>query len=300
MIITVEMVRELRERTGAGMMECKKALEIAQGNIENAITGLRKLGQAKVAKKADRLAANGVITTKISDDGRAAIILEVNCETDFVSRDSSFLTFVDVVVTGGLRARANNLSELSQIVLDDGRTILEAKDSLIATIGENINIRRIALLEFRQNGGQEGAIYGYIHGNGKIGVLVALSLANAELGKDMAMHIAALNPMAILPEELAEDLVTKEKEIAWAALRDSSKPREIQEKIVSGKMEKFINASVLVGQGFVKDPEVKVRDLLAKYGAQVSSFIRFEMGEGIERKEVDFAAEVQKQIDNKK
>ena len=295
MIVTVEMVRELRERTGAGMMECKKALETAQGDMEEAITGLRKLGQAKAAKKADRIAANGVIAAKISNDGCTAIMIEVNCETDFASRDGSFLAFTDAMITGGLGAKAHDLSGLSKVVLGNGRTVPEARDSLVATIGENINIRRVVLLEFKA-----GAIYSYIHGNGKIGVLVALSQANAELGKDLAMHIAALNPMAILPGELSENLLAKEKEIALAALKDSGKSKEIQDKIVAGKIEKFINESILVGQGFVKDPEVKVGDLLAKHGTKVHKFVRFEMGEGIERKEINFAAEVQMQINNKK
>ena len=296
MIVTAAMVGELRARTGAGMMECKKALELAQGNVEDAITGLRKLGQAKVAKKAERIAANGMVIAKISSDGRTAVMLEINCETDFASRHNSFLAFANGVVAGALGVRARNLSELSQAALGDGCTVLEARDALIATIGENISVRRIALLELEQ----KGVIYSYIHGNGKIGVLLALSVVNAELGKDMAMHIAALNPMAILPGELAEELVAKEREIAWAAMQNSGKPKEIQEKIVSGKVEKFINEAVLVGQGFVKDPEVKIGDLLAKCGAQVNKFIRFELGEGIERGEVDFAAEVQLQINNTK
>ncbi len=294
--VTATMVRELRERTGVGMMECKKALEAVQGNLEEAITFLRKSGQAKVAKKADRLAAEGIIVTKISDDGCSAIMLEVNCETDFVSRDDSFLAFSDAVAARGLAAEACDLDALNSATLNDGHKISDARDALIGKLGENINLRRITFLTSEQR----GAIYSYVHSNGRIGVLISLSMANEELGKDLAMHIAALKPLAILPEELPRDLVAKEKEIALASLENSDKPQAIKEKIVMGKVEKFINESVLVGQDFVKDAEIKISDLLIKHGAQVCNFARFEVGEGIEKKEVDFAKEVKEQIDNRK
>src|SRR3972149_2182811 len=255
MTITASLVKELREHTGAGMMECKKALEEAGGNLENAISIMRKSGQAKAAKKIDRIAAEGIIVIKISNDNKRAIMIEVNCQT-----------------------------------------VLQTREALIAKIGENINIRRVKALNMPGN----GSINSYIHGNGRIGVLLGLSVVNSELGKDIAMHVAACKPIALSPEEFPRALLEKEKEIYLAQLRDSGKPAEILEKIVAGKIQKLISESVLIKQPFVKDPDTTVENLLQKFNARVLSFARFEVGEGIEKKETDFATEVKAQVDFKK
>lgn len=295
-IITAALVKELREHTGAGMMECKKALEEAGGVLEAAITIMRKSGQAKAAKKGGRIAAEGVIVIKISDDNKKAVILEINCETDFAARDRSFLEFADVVALKALAADAVDLEKLLNLVLDNGQSVGVMRDNLVATIGENINIRRVKMLSVSG----VGSIGSYIHGNGRIGVLVGLTATNPVISKDIAMHIAAINPQAILPEEMPAAIVAREKEIYLAQLQDSGKPAEILEKIVSGRIQKFISESVLVQQAFVKDPDITVGDLLKQANAQVVNFVRFEVGDGIEKKETDFAAEVEAQVAAKK
>ncbi len=295
-MITASLVKELREQTGAGMMECKKALEEANGNLEAAVTIMRKSGQAKAAKKGDRIAAEGVIVIKTSDDHKTAIMVEVNCETDFVSRDKSFLEFADTIAAQGLKVRVTELDKFLSMVLDSGKNVLETREGLVAKIGENINVRRVKLMDISG----EGMIGSYAHGNGRIGVLVEVSVANPELAKDIAMHIAASKPAAILPEELPKALIEKEKEIYAAQLQDTKKPPEILEKILSGRVQKFIGEITLVKQQFVKNPDITIEDLLQQSKARISSFTRFEVGEGIEKKETDFAAEVKAQIESKK
>lgn len=275
MIITASLVKELRERTGAGMMECKKALEKAQGDIEAAIVAMRKSGQAKAAKKAGRTAAEGAIAIKISSDGKSAVMVEVNCETDFVARDHNFLKFVDTVVTNELAGIATNP---------------QIREDLVAMIGENISVRRTKLITSK--GAIKGTIGSYVHSNNRIGVLVELSAGSSEFSKDIAMHIAASKPIAVTPEELPQDLLTKEKEICLAQVQASGKPPEIVEKMIAGRMQKFINELTLVKQPFVKNPDITVADLLKQSNALVLGFARFEVGEGIEKKEADFAAEV--------
>lgn len=286
MIITASLVKELRERTGAGMMECKKALEQAQGDIEAAIVAMRKSGQAKAAKKAGRIAAEGAVAIKVSSDGKEAIMVEVNCETDFVARDHNFVEFLNAVAAKGLAATAVNLDDLLAVTLDDGKTIAQTREDLVAKIGENINVRRMKLIT------TQGTIGSYVHSNGRIGVLVELSTASLELSKDIAMHIAASKPIVVLPEELPKDLLEKEKEICLAQVEASGKPPAILEKMIVGRMQKFINEATLVKQPFVKNPDITVTDLLKQTNAKVLSFARFEVGEGIEKKEADFAAEV--------
>lgn len=292
MTISIALVKELREQTGAGMMECKKALEESQGNLEAAITLMRKSGQAKAAKKGSRVAAEGVVAIKISTDHKEAIILEVNCETDFAARDKSFLEFVDLVAQTGLQKHVLNLEQLLAASLDNGQTILNAREDLVAKIGENITLRRMKLLKAAGT----GLINSYVHGNGRIGVLVSLSSDNLELGKDIAMHIAATKPEGIVPTDIPQALIDKEKEIYLAQLSASGKPAEILEKIVAGKIQKFVSESVLVQQPFIKNPDIAVGELLKQANANVTEFVRFEVGEGIEKKSVDFATEVQAQV----
>jgi len=270
-MITAALVKELRERTGSGMMECKKALTEVGGDIEAAITAMRKSGQAKAAKKAGRIASEGKIAIKINADGKTAAMVEVNCETDFVARDAGFLAFVDQVVAD---------------TLNGTQTDPELRENLVAKIGENITVRRTKLLE------TNGSIGSYVHNN-KIGVLVEFSAAcPSDVAKDIAMHIAANKPVAVRAEELPQELLDKEKEICLAQVAESGKPAEILEKMVTGRMQKFISELTLLTQPFVKDPNITVAALLKQNGADVVSFTRFEVGEGIEKKENDFAAEV--------
>ena len=288
MIITASLVKELRERTGAGMMECKKALTEARGDLEAAIVTMHKSGQAKAAKKAGRIAAEGAIVVKISDDSKKAVMVEVNCETDFVARDNNFLEFANTVAAAGLVALAANPDDLLAVTLDNGKTIAQAREDLVAKIGENINVRRLELMTTATT----GIVGSYVHSNNRIGVLVELSVVNSDLGKDISMHIAASKPIAVLPEGLPQDLLNKEKEICLAQVQASGKPPEIIEKMIVGRMQKFVSESTLIKQPFVKNPDITVADLLKQANAKVLSFVRFEVGEGIEKKETDFATEV--------
>ncbi|MEC5317906.1 translation elongation factor Ts [Brenneria populi subsp. brevivirga] len=275
--ITAALVKELRERTGAGMMECKKALVEASGDIELAIDNMRKSGQAKAAKKAGRVAAEGIILTNISADGKYGVIVELNCETDFVAKDAGFKAFGEEVAAAALNDRISDVDAL-KAKFEDQRT------ALVAKIGENINIRRVAALE--------GDILGsYLHG-ARIGVLVAATGADEELIKHIAMHIAASKPEYVKAEDVPADVVAREHQIQLDIAMQSGKPREIAEKMVEGRMRKFTGEISLAGQHFVMDPSKTVGDLLKEHKADVTSFIRFEVGEGIEKAEVDFAAEV--------
>ena len=279
--ISASLVKELRERTGLGMMECKKALVEAGGDIEKAIEELRKSSGMKAAKKAGRTAADGVAAAKVADDGSYAVVVEVNSETDFVARDTNFLDFVQKVLTKAFASKQTQVAALMEGELET------ARQALVQKIGENISVRRISLVN-----AASGVVGGYVHSTNKIAVLVSLKGGDAELAKDIAMHVAAVNPAVVRSEEMPADVVAKEKEIYLAQARESGKPEEILEKMVAGRVKKFLSESALVEQPFVKDPEVTVGALAKKAGAEVVSFVRFEVGEGIEKEEVDFAAEV--------
>lgn len=286
MAITAAMVKELRERTGAGMMDCKKALEEAHGDIELAIENMRKSGQAKAAKKAGRIAAEGVILVKT--EGNVGTMVEVNCETDFVARDSSFLSMGDEIIKAAFANKHNDVESLNQAQISGG-TVEEVRSALVAKIGENMTVRRVVSIE----GGDVAA--SYIH-SGRIGVIVLLKGGDEALGKDIAMHVAASNPQFVKPEDVAAEVIAKEREIQIDIAMQSGKPKEIAEKMVEGRMTKFTGEISLTGQPFVKDPSKTVAELLKEAGADVITFIRFEVGEGIEKKSEDFAAEVQAQV----
>ncbi len=290
MAITAALVKELRERTGAGMMECKKALVETNGDIETAIDNMRKSGAAKAAKKAGRIAAEGIIVAKASDDGKLAAIVEVNSETDFVARDENFVAFSNAVVEAALSNKVSDVEALKETTLASGETIETARTNLIAKIGENIGVRRVQLVE-----ANDGALASYIHG-GRIGVVAALKGGNTELAKDVAMHAAATNPQFIREEDISEDVYNREKEIFVAQATESGKPAEIVEKMIVGRMRKFAAEICLLGQPFIKDTSMNVGTLVKNADAEVVSMVRLEVGEGIEKKEDDFAAEVMAQV----
>lgn len=289
--ITAAQVKELRERTGVGMMECKKALEAAQGDMTLAIEELRKSGRTKADKKSGRVAAEGVVIIQTANDGKFAVMVEINSETDFVARDSNFLTFADSVAKTALAAKVDDVKQLSSMILaGHDVSVEEARLNLVAKIGENVNIRRIALASTAS-----GTIGTYSHGS-RIGVLVELDVDNQDLAKGIAMHIAASKPLVISPEDVSQDLVAKEKEIYMAQSANSGKPQEIIEKMVNGKLKKFLDEVSLMGQPFVKDPDVLVSNLLGKNRAKVIAFTRFEVGEGIEKETEDFVEAVMAQV----
>ena len=283
MAITASMVKELRDRTGLGMMECKKALNESDGNIETAIEELRKSSGMKAAKKAGRTAAEGVVAIKISDDKKVGVLLEVNSETDFVARDDNFLSFVQDVLNFIF---INNDCDERLFKAD----VIETKrEALVQKIGENISIRRAQII----NGENIG---GYVHGNNKIAALVSLSSGSELIAKDIAMHVAAINPQVVKPEDMSSEIIEKEKAIYIAQAKDSGKPDEIIKKMVDGRVRKFLSENSLTEQQFVKDPDVKVSKLLSNESATINSFFRYEVGEGIEKDDVDFAAEVAAQV----
>jgi elongation factor Ts len=286
MAVTAALVKELRERTAAGMLDCKKALVEANGDIELAIENMRKSGQAKAAKKAGRIAAEGVVLTKVSDG--VATMMEVNCETDFVARDEGFLSFGNQLVS---LAAANDISDVEALnALDvDGTSVSDIRTALVTKIGENISPRRVISVK----GDSLGA---YVHG-GRIGVIAILEGGDEELAKDIAMHVAASNPQYVKPGDVPADVVEKEKAIQIDIAIQSGKPAEIAEKMVAGRMKKFTGEVSLTGQPFVKDPSMSVGDLLKSKSADVVNFVRFEVGEGIEKKTEDFAAEVAAQME---
>jgi len=281
MAITAQQVKELRDRTAAGMMDCKKALVEADGDIELAIENMRKSGAIKAAKKAGRIAAEGAIFAK--SNGTTALIIEVNCETDFVAMDKSFLAFAEKVADIALANKVDTVDALGALAYDDV-TVEDARATLVAKIGENISVRRLQIVE----GENLGA---YVHSR-KIGVISVLTGGDADLAKDIAMHVAAASPQFVKPEDVPAEVVAKEKEIQLQIAIDSGKPAEIAEKMVSGRMAKFTGEVSLTGQSFIKDPSMSVAKLLKGANADVVSFIRLEVGEGIEKKEEDFAAEV--------
>ncbi|WP_025254290.1 translation elongation factor Ts [Alteromonas sp. ALT199] len=286
MAVTAALVKELRERTGAGMLDCKKALVETDGDIELAIENMRKSGQAKAAKKAGRIAAEGVILTKV--EGGRATMLELNCETDFVARDEGFLKFGNELLEVAAANNINDIDTLNDAELN-GSKVSEVRDALVAKIGENISPRRVINVE----GDTLGA---YVHG-GRIGVISILTGGNEELAKDVAMHVAAASPQFVKPENVPAEVVEKEKEIQIEIAIQSGKPAEIAEKMVAGRMKKFTGEVSLTGQPFVKDPSISVAELLKNNSADVINFVRFEVGEGIEKKTEDFAAEVAAQME---
>ncbi len=288
--ITAGMVKELRERTGLGMMDCKKALSDADGNMEKAIEDLRKASGLKAAKKASRVAAEGVVMTKVAEDGNYGVIIEVNSETDFVARDDNFLSFAEQALVSSFEASQASVEELLEKGLE------ESRQALVQKIGENVNLRRLKRLNFKN--ANQGIVESYVHNNSKIGVLISLKGGDEALAKDVAMHIAAVNPMVVRPEDVPEEILTKESEIYSAQARESGKPEEIVEKMISGRLRKFVAEVSLLEQQFVKDPEIKICDLLKEVGADVVQFVRYEVGEGIEKEEGDFAAEVAAQLNS--
>jgi elongation factor Ts len=289
--ITAAQVKELRERTNVGMMECKKALEAANGDMELAIEELRKSGRAKADKKASRVASEGIVMIQTAQDGKCAVMVEINSETDFVGRDENFLAFANAVAKTALAAKVQDVAALSAMTLaGSSMSVEEARQALVAKVGENISIRRIVILNVTT-----GSLGAYSHGN-RIGVLVELDNDNADLAKDIAMHVAACKPLVVSPEDVPSDVVAKEKEIYMAQAAGSGKPQEIIEKMVNGKLKKYLDEVSLMGQPFVKDPEVMVSNLLGKHRAKVVSFTRFEVGEGIEKETEDFVAAVMSQV----
>ncbi|MBK8638352.1 MAG: elongation factor Ts [Chromatiaceae bacterium] len=292
MEITASLVKELRERTGAGMMECKRALVESQGSIEAAIEAMRKSGQAKAAKKAGRIAADGVVVIKVAADGKSGVMVEVNSETDFVAKDANFKDFADAVGEAALAARVADVEALSALPIRAGEatTIAEAREALIAKIGENIQVRRLVRFEDAQ-----GQLHSYRHGV-RIGVLVEMEGGDTELGKDIAMHVAASNPLCVDATQVPAGVLEKEKDIFRAQALESGKPAEIMDKIIDGRVRKYMEEITLLGQPFVKDVEVTVEKLLGRAGAKVHRFSRVEVGEGIEKKQENFADEVMAQV----
>ena len=290
MSVSAAQVKELRERTGAGMMECKKALMATQGDMEGAVEELRKSGRAKADKKAGRVASEGVIIVR--HDSHGTVMVELNSETDFVARDTNFLEFANAVAQTALdHPDLHDVATLMTKTIAGGSvTVDEARQALIATVGENINVRRLVRLT-----GDAAKTGVYLHGS-RIGVLVELDNDNTDLARDIAMHVAASRPLVVLPEEVPVSVVDKERDIFMAQASASGKPQQIMEKMVEGRVKKFLDEVSLVGQPFVRDPELTVGKLLEKHRARVVSFHRFEVGEGIEKEEEDFVGAVMAQV----
>lgn len=289
MAITAALVKELRERTGAGMMECKKALTATDGDIDVAIENMRKAGSAKADKKAGRIAAEGKVSVALSNDNKTAAILEVNCETDFAAGNEELQAFVANTCQLVLDNSPKDVETLSEMSLADGSTVNTAREALIGKIGENVQVRRFERIS------AEGAFAVYQHG-AKIAVIVDYSGGDAELGKDIAMHVAASRPMCVNAEQVPQEAQDKEKEIFTAQARESGKPDNIIEKMIEGRMRKYLAEVTLLGQPFVKDPDQTVEKLLASKKATIHSFLRYEVGEGIEKKVENFADEVKAQM----
>jgi elongation factor Ts len=290
MSISAETVKALRERTGAGMMECKKALLETGGDLDAAAEVMRKAGLAKADKKAGRIAADGTIVAATSADGRSAVLVEVNCETDFVARQPEFREFATGVAAAALAAGATLPEALAALPLSGGATVDETRRHLVAKIGEKIDVRRAAILHAPER------IGAYVHGS-RIGTLVGLKGGDDALARDLAMHVAAANPQFVAPSGVPADVVAKEREILAAQAAAEGKPAAIVEKMVEGRLRKYLAEICLTGQPFVKDPDTTVGQLLAKANAEVSGFLRFEVGEGIEKKQENFAAEVMAQVE---
>ena len=289
MNITADAVKQLRERTGSGMMECKKALVETKGDLDAAVELMRKQGLAKADKKAARIAAEGVVMVAKSADARSAAMVEINCETDFVAREQDFRAFAHAVAQCALQSQDENVAALAQAKLASGETVEERRRALVAKIGENISVRRVAVLASAEHLGA------YVHGT-RIGVLVAVTGGPAHLAHDLAMHIAASNPRYLNQAQVPAEVVAKEREILTEQAQGEGKPPEIVAKMVEGRLRKSLGEITLAGQAFVKDPDVTVEKLLKNAKAQVVAFERFEVGAGIEKKQDDFVAEVMAQV----
>ncbi|MBO5005592.1 MAG: elongation factor Ts [Clostridia bacterium] len=291
-MVTASQVKELREKTGAGMMDCKKVLTETDGDMEKAAELLRERGIAKAAKKSDRIAAEGLVEAYVSEDGKIGAVVEVNAETDFVAKNDEFKSFVSDVAKQIALTNPSNVEELlsAKSIVEEDKTVQEVLTNKIATIGENMSIRRFARFE------SAGLVEKYIHGEGKIGVLVELENGTNELAKDVCMQIAAAKPEFLDRESVPAERVEKEMEILKAQAMNEGKPAEIAEKMVQGRIGKFYGEICLVEQDFVKNPDMKIKQLLESKGAKIVRFARFEKGEGIEKKEENFAEEVAKQI----
>jgi len=281
--ISASMVKELRERTGLGMMECKKALVEAEGDIEKAIDDMRKASGLKAAKKASRTAADGVVRVRVAEDNSYAVVLEVNSETDFVARDDNFLGFVDAVLA---KAFADKQSDVAALMAGE---LESAREALVQKIGENISVRRVVVVE--------GAMVdAYVHSTNRIATIVSLTAGNSEVARDVAMHVAAVNPRVAKPEDMPQEELDREKEIIMAQPDMDGKPQEIKEKMAGGRIKKYLSENSLVEQAFVKNPEITVGKLIKDAGADLNGFVRLEVGEGIEVEVKDFAAEVAEQL----
>ena len=283
--MSAALVKELRERTGLGLLECKRALKEAANDIDAAIEALRKSSGMKAAKKAGRIAADGVVTTRIAEDGSFGVLVEVNSETDFVAPDENFLGFVGSVADALYENRSADVEALKSGPLD------EAREALVQKIGENIGIRRASMVT-----AESGVVGSYVHGNNRIAVLVELRGGDQDLARDVAMHVAAVNPQVVSPSDMPEALLEQERDIFTAQAQESGKPAEIIEKMIGGRIKKYLAENSLSEQAFVKDPDVTVGQLVKSAGAEVISFSRFEVGEGIEVDKVDFADEVAAQL----
>jgi elongation factor Ts len=272
------------------MMDCKKALSDADGDMNKAIEDLRKASGLKAAKKASRVASEGIVMTKIAEDGNYGVVIEVNSETDFVARDDNFLAFSRSVLDA---AFDHNKADVEHL-LDEG--LEDLRQELVQKIGENVSVRRVERLQF--DNANQGIVESYVHSNNRIAVLISLHGGDEALARDIAMHIAAVNPMVVRPEDVPEEILAKESEIYSAQARETGKPEEIIEKMISGRLRKFVAEVSLLEQQFVKDPDSKISDLLNEVGADIIKFVRYEVGEGIEKEEEDFAAEVAAQLKN--
>ena len=283
--MSAALVKELRERTGLGLLECKRALKAADGDVDKAIEELRKSSGMKAAKKAGRTAADGVVAVRLADDGSYGVIVEVNTETDFAARDENFLGFVNRVLDSAFATKTTDVAALMDGELE------AAREALVQKIGENTSVRRAEAAN-----ADAGVVGSYVHGTNRIAVLVELKGGDQDLAKDVAMHVAAVNPRVVSAADMPADVVAKEKEIYTAQAQESGKPAEIIEKMIGGRIRKFLAENSLLEQAFVKDPDVTIGKLVSAAGAEVVSFVRFEVGEGIEVEQVDFAAEVAAQL----
>ena len=286
MTISAALVKELRERTGAGMMDCKKALTHTNGDIDQGIELLRTLGVASAEKKSGRIAAEGVIVQIVSEDGSLGVLVEVNCETDFVGKDNSFKEYATAVAQCLLAGDQNTLEELGNSELQPDVSVNQARQELISKIGENISVRRFDRLK-----SLDGLVAGYLHG-GRIGVLVSLNKCDVELGKNIAMHVAASRPICVAENDVPEEVIKAERSIFIAQAKESGKSDDIVARMVDGKLKKYLKENTLLGQAYVKDPEITVGDLVEGADAKVCEMLRYEVGEGLEKRDDDFIAEV--------
>lgn len=290
MAVTAQMVKELRERTGAGMMDCKKALTHTDGDMEKAIDYLRENGIAKAAKKADRVAAEGL--TYILSNDQAAVILEVNSETDFVAKNDHFKTLIQNLAKHILTEKPNTVEAAAKQKMESGETVAEYINNAISTIGEKISLRRFTLVEKSAN-----ETFGtYLHMGGRIGVLTVLEGGTEEVAKDVAMHIAAVNPKYVSRDQVQADEIEREREVLTQQALNEGKPENIVEKMVTGRINNFYEEICLIEQAFVKNPDEKVGQVVSKAGATVKMFVRYEVGEGIEKRQDNFAEEVMNQV----